>query len=120
MAGGRARQTFQTHAETAGLEPPGQRGGLQDYAEETLGQIPRLRARCSDDDEEKMHALREMEAAARGLLAWIEQEAAAPRRAKSGPARTAKTPQVPAAQVPAVTRLADRAATRRAAMRSRR
>jgi len=112
---GRARQVFQTHAETAGLEPPGQRGGLQGYAEETLGLIPRLRSGCSDDDEEKMHALREMEAAARGLLAWVEQEAAAPRRAKSGPSRAAKTPPTPAA-----TRLADRAAARRAAMRSRR
>ncbi len=116
---GRARQTFQTHAEAAGLEPPGPRGGLQAYAEETLGQIPRLRARCSDDEEEKMHALREMENAARGLLEWIEQEASAPRRGRALTSRAAKTPLAPTTQAPA-TRLADRAAARRAAMRGRR
>ena len=115
---GRARKTFERYAEAAGLEgpPPGK---LENYAAEALGQIRRLRARCGEDDE-ALHALREMENAARGLLAWCEQEAAAPRpsRAARGTARTAKTP-APAAQAPAA-RLADRAAARRAAMRSRR
>jgi len=111
---GRARAVFTAHAETAGLEGP-PRGALASYAEEILAQVPALRARCGEDDEETHHALREMEAAAVGLLAWVEQEGAVPR-----PSRAARGTARSAAQVPAVTRLAARAATRRAAMRSRR
>jgi len=109
---GRPRETFSRFAEAAGLEPP-PRGALASYAEEIVAQAPRLLADGGDDTEERHHALRECESAAQGLLAWVEQEGAAPRRAKT--ARATKT-----AQVPAVTRLADRAAARRAAMRSRR
>jgi hypothetical protein len=113
---GRARDTFERHWEAAGLSEGPPRGGLASYAEEgVLAQLPRLLAACGDDAEERRHALRECESAARGLLAWCEQEAAAPRRAKSGPSRATKTPPTPAA-----TRLADRAAARRAAMRGRR
>ncbi len=116
---GRAREAFERYSEAAGLEPP-PRGALAGYAEEVVAQAPALRADCGEDDE-VLHALREMENAARGLLAWCEQEAAATRtsRAARGTARATKTP-VPVAQAPAVTRLADRAAARRAAMRSRR
>ncbi len=114
---GRARETFSRFAEAAGLEPP-PRGALASYAEEIVAQAPRLLADGGDDAEERHHALRECESAAQGLLGWVEQEGAAPRRAKA--ARATKTPQVPAAQAPAASRLADRAAARRAAMRSRR
>lgn len=115
---GRARQVFDQHWEAAGLSEGPPRGALAGYSEETLGRILVLRARCSEADDEQLHALRECESAAAGLLAWIEQEGAAPRRAKT--ARATKTLPTPAAQAPAVTRLAARAAARRAAMRSRR
>lgn len=111
---GRARAAFAAHAETAGLEPP-PRGKLENYATDVLAQIPKLRAGCGDGDEGMLTALTEMQAAAAGLLAYIEGEQARPSRAARRPARAAKTPPTPA-----VTRLADRAATRRAAMRSRR
>lgn len=116
---GRARKTFEQHAETAGLEPP-PRGKLENYAAELLAQIPQLRAGCSEGADEKLHALTEMQAAAAGLLAYIEgEQARGAARAARGTARVAKAP-VPAAQASAATRLAARAAARRAAMRGRR
>ena len=111
---GRARETFSRYAETAGLEPP-PRGALADYGADLLGRVSQLLARCGEGDDERRHALTEMQAAAAGLLAYIEGEQARPSSATRRPTRTAKTPQAPA-----VTRLADRAAARRAAMRSRR
>ncbi len=111
---GRVREAFAAHAEAAGLEGP-PRGALASYAEEVVAQAPRLLAACGEDADERRHALTEMEAAAAGLLAYIEGEQARPSRAARRPARAAKTPPTPT-----VTRLADRAATRRAAMRSRR
>jgi len=116
---GRARETFSRYAETAGLEPP-PRGALADYGADLLGRVSQLLARCGEGDDERRHALTEMQAAAAGLLAYIEGEQARPSSATRRHARTAKTPQVPAAQVPAATRLAARAAARRAAMRGRR
>lgn len=116
---GRARQVFEQYAEAAGLDPA-PRGALAEYVADLLGRVPQLRALCDEADEERLHALRECEAAAAGLLAYFEREQARPSRATRRPARAAKTPPAPAAQVPAATRLADRAAARRAAMRSRR
>lgn len=112
LMAGRARKTFEQHAEAAGLEGP-PRGGLAGYAEEVvLAQIPALRGRCTEGDDERLHHLQEMESAARGLLSWIEEPPPRPpRRAKTPPA-----PQSP----PAEHRLEQRAALRRAAMRSRR
>ncbi len=111
---GRARETFNRYAETAGLEPP-PCGALADYGADLLGQVSQLLARCGEGDDERRHALAEMQAAAAGLQAYIEGEQARPSPATRRPARTAKT-----TQVPATTRLADRAAARRAAMRGRR
>ncbi len=105
---GRARETFNRYAETAGLEPP-PRGKLENYAAELLGQVSQLLARCGEGDDERRYALTEMQAAAAGLLAYIEGEHARPSSAARRHARTAKTPRVPAAQVPAATRLAARA-----------
>lgn len=116
---GRARQVFERHAEMAGLEPPA-RGKLENYAAETLGQIPALLAACGEGDDERRHALTEMRAAAAGLQAYIEGEQARSAGGARRHARTTKTPPTPAAQAPAATRLADRAGRRRAAMRSRR
>jgi len=98
---GRARAAFAANAETAGLEPP-PRGALAGYAEETLAQIPQLRARCGDDDDEKLHALRECEAAARGLLSWIEDTPArrpsrASRAARGTPAQAGTPAPAPRA-----------------------
>ncbi len=74
---GRARTDFERYAETAGLPlPPA--GAVAGYATEVLGKIPALRARCGEDDEETLHALREMESIARGLLRWIELAAEIP------------------------------------------
>jgi len=107
---GRARAAFAANAETAGLEPP-PRGALAGFAEETLAQIPRLRAGCGDDDDEKLHALRECEAAARGLLSWIENTPPKPPRA----ARAARrAPAPPTAPTPA-----PRASARTASVRAR-
>jgi len=112
---GRARETFSRYAEAAGLEPP-PRGKLENYAAELLAQIPALLAAAGEGEGERRHALTEMHAAAAGLLAYIEgEQARRPSRAARGTARAAKSPPTPA-----VTRLADRAAARRAAMRSRR
>jgi len=111
---GRARETFSRYAEAAGLEPP-PRGALADYGADLLGRVSQLLSRCAEGDDERRHALTEMQAAAAGLQAYIEGEQARPSRATRRPARTAKTPQVPAAA-----QLAARAAARRAAMRGRR
>jgi hypothetical protein len=74
---GHSRVAFERYAVTAGMEPP-PRGALAGYATEVLAKIPALRV-GSDGDAERLHALRQMENAARGLLDWIEQEAATPR-----------------------------------------
>jgi len=116
---GRAREAFEQHHETAGLEPP-PRGGLAGYAEEVVAQAPTLRARCGEADDEKLHALTEMQAAAAGLQAYIEGEQARPSRSMRGAARAANTTPASPSQTPPATRLAARATTRRAAMRSRR
>lgn len=105
---GRARDAFIQHCEGAGLEGPPS-GGLADYAEGVLAQVPTLRGRCPEGDDERQHHLQEMESAARGLLAWIEDPPARPpRRAKTPPAPT---------PTPAAHQLEQRAAMRRAAMR---
>lgn len=73
---GRARTDFERYAEAAGLPlPPA--GALATYATEVLAKIPALRAQ-RDDDAERLHALREMESIARGLLRWIELSAEIP------------------------------------------
>ncbi len=106
---GRARLVFTAHAEAAGLEPP-PTGALASYAEEeVLAQIPALRARCGDDDEEKLHHLQEMETAAQDLLTWIADK---PARRPSRAARGAPAPA--AAPTPA-----QRASTRTATVRDR-
>lgn len=96
---GRARKTFEQHAEAAGLEGP-PRGALASYAEEdVLTQIPRLLAACGEDDDERRHALREMESAARGLLDWItdtpDRRPARASRAARGTPVQATTPTPP-------------------------
>lgn len=107
---GRARAVFTAHAETAGLEPP-PRGALASYAEDTLNQVPALRARCGEDDEERLHALREMETAARDLLQWIaDKPAHRPSRAARGRPAPAATPTPTPAQL---------ASTRAASVRDR-
>lgn len=73
---GRARTDFERYAETAGLEGP-PAGALAGYATEVLAKIPALRARCGEDGD-RLHALREMESIARGLLRWIELAAEIP------------------------------------------
>jgi len=89
---GRARLVFTAHHETAGLEPP-PAGALAGYAEEIVSQVPTLRARCGEDDEEKLHALREMETAAQDLLTWIaDKPAHRPSRAARGAPAPAATP----------------------------
>jgi len=107
---GRAREDFERYAEAAGLEPP-PRGKLAEYAADVLAQVPRLLAGSSDADEERHHALREMENVANGLLAWIEDttthHAPASRAARG-------TPGPAAAPTPA-----QRASTRTAAVRDR-
>jgi len=94
---GRARLVFSAHAEAAGLEPP-PTGALAGYAEEVVAQVPALRARCGEDDEEALHALREMETAAQDLLTWIaDKPARRPSRAARGapaPATTATPAQL--------------------------
>ncbi len=87
-------------------------GGLESYATEVVSQVRALRGRCHEGDDERLHHLQEMESAARGLLAWIEEP---PPR----PPRRAKTPPAPK-PLPAAHQLEQRAAQRRAAMRSRR
>lgn len=83
---------FTAHAEAAGLEPP-PAGALASYAEEVLAQIPALRARCGEDDEERHHALREMETAAQDLLTWIaDKPTHRPSRAARGAPAPAATP----------------------------
>ncbi len=104
---GRSRTVFQMYAESAGLEYP-PRGALAAYAEDTLNQAPTLRARCGEADEEKMHALHEMEAAAQDLLRWIaDKPAIRPSRAARGAPAPAAAPTPP------------RASTRTAAVRDR-
>ncbi len=89
---GRARLLFTQHHEAAGLEPP-PAGALAGYAEEIMAQVPALRARCGEDDEETHHALREMETAAQDLLTWIaDKPARRPSRAARGKAAPAATP----------------------------
>jgi len=89
---GRARAAFTAHAEAAGLEPP-PAGALAGYAEGVVSQVPMLRARCGEDDEERHHALREMETAARDLLTWIaDKPAHRPSRAARGAPAPTTTP----------------------------
>lgn len=89
---GRARELFTQHHEAARLEGP-PRGALASYAEEIVAQVPALRARCGEDDEETLHALREMETAARDLLQWIaDKPARRPSRAARGAPAPAATP----------------------------
>lgn len=94
---GHARILFTQHHEAAGLEGP-PAGALAGYAEDVLAQVPGLRARCGEDDEEKHHALREMENAAQDLLTWIaDKPARRPSRAARGapaPATTATPAQL--------------------------
>ena len=97
---GRARDTFERHWEAAGLSEGPPAGALADYAEDVLTQIPALRARCHDDDEEKLHALRMMENVASGLLAWIANKPPKPARAAHG------TPAPPTPPPRATTRTA--------------
>jgi len=104
---GRPRLAFTAHAEAAGLEPP-PAGALASYAEEIVSQVPGLRARCGEDDEETLHALREMESAAQDLLTWIADKPARPSRAARGAPAPATTPTS-----------AQRASTRAAAVRDR-
>lgn len=108
---GRAREAFERYAEAAGLEPP-PAGALAAYAEEVVSQAPALRARCSEaDDEEMMFALRECEAAARGLLRWIQDTPARPSR-DSRAARGKPAPATTPTPTP-------RASTRTAVVRDR-
>ncbi len=89
---GRARAVFTAHAEAAGLEPP-PAGALAGYAEEVVSQVPRLLASSGEDDEERHHALRSMETAARDLLTWIANKPATrPSRAARGAPTPAATP----------------------------
>ncbi len=107
---GRVREAFAAHAEAAGLEGP-PRGALAGYAEEVVAQIPRLLAACGEDDDERRHALRECEAAAQGLLRWIENTPPKPprtSRAARGTPAPATTPTPP-----------PRASTRTATVRAR-
>ncbi len=105
---GRARELFTQHHESAGLEGP-PRGALAGYAEEVVSQVPRLLASSGEDDEERHHALREMETAARDLLTWIaDKPTHRPSRAARGAPAPATTPTPP-----------PRAATRTAAVRDR-
>ncbi len=93
---GRATADFERYAETAGLPlPPA--GALAGYAEEVLAKIPALRARCGEGGD-RLHALREMESIARGLLAWIELAAERPRPV--GQARAVFTTHAEAAGLP--------------------
>lgn len=93
---GRATADFERYAEAAGLPlPPA--GALAGYATEVLAKIPALRAQC-DGDAERLHALREMESIARGLLAWIELAAERPR--PLGQARAVFTTHAEAAGLP--------------------
>jgi len=105
---GRARLLFTQHHEAAGLEPP-PRGALASYAEDVLAQAPALRARCGEDDEETLHALREMETAAQDLLQWIADK---PARRPSRAARGAPAPTTTPTPTP-------RASTLTAAVRDR-
>lgn len=102
---GRARMVFLAHAEAAGLEPP-PAGALAGYAEDVLAQVPSLRARCGEDDEETHHALRECETAAQDLLSWIaDKPAIRPSRAARGkvtPAATATPTQLASTHAAAV------------------
>ncbi len=107
---GRVRTDFERYADTAGLEPP-PAGALAGYAEEVLNQVPMLRAQCGEADEEKMHALHEMEAAAQDLLQWIaDKPAHRPSRAARGAPAPTTTPTPPPAQL---------ASTRAATVRDR-
>jgi len=89
---GRARAAFTQHHEAAGLEyPPA--GALAGYAEDVLAQVPALRNRCGEEEEEKHHALREMETAAQELLTWIAAKPATrPSRAARGKVAPTATP----------------------------
>lgn len=92
---GRATDDFTRYAETAGLPlPPA--GALAGYATEVLAKIPALRAQC--DDSARLHALKEMEAVAVGLLRWIELAAERPR--PLGQARAVFTTHAEAAGLP--------------------
>jgi len=107
---GRAREAFERYAEAGGLEGP-PLGGLAGYADEVVAQAPALRAQCGEADDEALHALRECEAAARGLLSWIEDTPDRPSRAS----RVAHgTPAPATAPAPA-----PRASTRTASVRDR-
>jgi len=110
---GRARTVFQMYAETAGLEYP-PRGALAAYAEDTLNQVPALRAQCGEDDEERHHALREMETAAQDLLTWIADKPA------HRPSRAARGAPAPAATPTPTPRASSRTATVRDRYRRRR
>lgn len=92
---GRATDDFTRYAEAAGLPlPPA--GALAGYATEVLTKIPTLRAQC---DAERLHALREMESIAVGLLRWIELASERPRPV--GQARAVFTTHAEAAGLPA-------------------
>ncbi len=89
---GRPRAAFTAHAEAAGLEPP-PAGALASYAEEIMSQVPGLRARCGEEDDEKLYHLREMETAAQDLLQWIaDKPAHRPSRAARGAPAPAAAP----------------------------
>lgn len=92
---GRATRDFERHAEAAGLPLPPV-GALAGYATEVLAKIPALRAQC--DSITHLHALREMESIAVGLLRWIELAAETPRPV--GRARAVFTTHAEAAGLP--------------------
>jgi len=93
---GRATDDFTRYAEAAGLPLPPD-GALAGYATEVLTKIPALRAQCGGDAE-RLHALREMESIARGLLRWIELAPERPR--PLGRARAVFTTHAEAAGLP--------------------
>jgi len=101
---GRARLVFTQHHEAAGLEGP-PAGALAGYAEEIVAQVPRLLASSGDDEEERHHALREMETAARDLLTWIADKPA------TRPSRAARGAPAPAAALTPAQLASTRAAT---------
>ena len=109
---GHARILFTQHHEAAGLEGP-PAGALAGYAEEIVSQVSALRARCGEDDEERLHALREMETAAQDLLTWIADKPAI------RPSRAARGAPAPAAALTPAQLASTRAATVRDRYRRR-